>query len=97
MQYLYDEKGRRYLDAFGGIDILVNNAATNPYAGPTIDVDTARWNKTIEKVGCDFRLKLPSSRFRRIVGSWAGHHTDPDGKVVKGELRDRFLVERGNG
>ncbi len=32
---------------FGAIDILVNNAATNPYAGPTIDVDLGRWDKTI--------------------------------------------------
>ncbi len=35
------------IDHFGSIDILVNNAATNPYAGPTIDVDLARWDKTI--------------------------------------------------
>ena len=32
---------------FGRLDILVNNAATNPYAGPTIDVDLGRWDKTI--------------------------------------------------
>ncbi len=36
------------LDAFGRLDILVNNAATNPYAGPTIDVDKPRWEKTLE-------------------------------------------------
>lgn len=36
------------MNQFGSIDILVNNAATNPYAGPTIDVDIERWNKTIE-------------------------------------------------
>lgn len=30
----------------GGVDILVNNAATNPYAGPVIDADVARWDKT---------------------------------------------------
>ena len=36
------------IDAFGSVDILVNNAATNPYAGPMIDVDLPRWNKTIE-------------------------------------------------
>ncbi len=35
-------------ERLGGLDILVNNAATNPYAGPTIDVDRARWDKTIE-------------------------------------------------
>ncbi|MAG34169.1 MAG: 3-oxoacyl-ACP reductase [Deltaproteobacteria bacterium] len=34
------------MDRLGRIDVLVNNAATNPYAGPTIDVDRARWDKT---------------------------------------------------
>jgi NAD(P)-dependent dehydrogenase (short-subunit alcohol dehydrogenase family) len=36
------------LDRFGAVDILVNNAATNPYAGPTIGVDAARLDKTYE-------------------------------------------------
>ena len=35
-------------ERLGGLDILVNNAATNPYAGPTIDVDLARWEKTLQ-------------------------------------------------
>lgn len=39
---------RETVDAFGSVDILVNNAATNPYAGPMIDVDLPRWNKTLE-------------------------------------------------
>lgn len=36
------------MDRLGRIDVLVNNAATNPYAGPTIDVDRGRWDKTFE-------------------------------------------------
>ncbi len=32
----------------GRLDVLVNNAAANPYAGPTIDVDLGRWNKTLQ-------------------------------------------------
>jgi NAD(P)-dependent dehydrogenase (short-subunit alcohol dehydrogenase family) len=36
------------LSRLGGLDVLVNNAATNPYAGPTIDVDLPRWQKTLE-------------------------------------------------
>ncbi len=36
------------LETFGAIDILVNNAATNPYAGPTIGVDIPRWEKTVQ-------------------------------------------------
>jgi NAD(P)-dependent dehydrogenase (short-subunit alcohol dehydrogenase family) len=36
------------LDRFGAVNILVNNAATNPYAGPTIGVDAARLDKAYE-------------------------------------------------
>ena len=38
----------RVLARFGRLDVLVNNAATNPYAGPTIDVDLSRWDKTFQ-------------------------------------------------
>jgi NAD(P)-dependent dehydrogenase (short-subunit alcohol dehydrogenase family) len=33
---------------FGKIDIFVNNAATNPYAGPTLGIDPARYDKTFQ-------------------------------------------------
>ena len=32
----------------GRIDILVNNAATNPYFGPSIDMGLAAWQKTVD-------------------------------------------------
>jgi NAD(P)-dependent dehydrogenase (short-subunit alcohol dehydrogenase family) len=35
------------VDRFGSVDILVNNAATNPYYGPIIEIDTARADKTV--------------------------------------------------
>ena len=35
-------------ERFGRLDILVNNAATNPYMGPTVDIDLARWEKTLQ-------------------------------------------------
>ena len=34
------------LERFGALDVLVNNAATNPYMGPAIDCDLSRWDKT---------------------------------------------------
>ena len=38
----------RSVSELGGVDVLVNNAATNPYAGPMIDADLPRWKKTID-------------------------------------------------
>ena len=39
---------RATIETFGGIDILVNNAATNPYYGRAIDIDLPRYDKTME-------------------------------------------------
>jgi NAD(P)-dependent dehydrogenase (short-subunit alcohol dehydrogenase family) len=36
------------IERFGRLDILVNNAATNPYYGPTLNVDEARFDKTFQ-------------------------------------------------
>lgn len=36
------------LERFGSIDILVNNAATNPYFGKTLGVDEGRFDKTFD-------------------------------------------------
>jgi NAD(P)-dependent dehydrogenase (short-subunit alcohol dehydrogenase family) len=39
---------RKAADAFGQVDVLVNNAATNPYFGPMMDIDWGAWDKTFE-------------------------------------------------
>jgi NAD(P)-dependent dehydrogenase (short-subunit alcohol dehydrogenase family) len=36
------------IERFGALDILVNNAATNPYYGPTLGVDEGRYDKTFQ-------------------------------------------------
>ncbi len=45
-----------------------------------------RWNRQIAAAGCDFRLRLPSPHFRRVIGAWAGAHTDPHGQPVTAEI-----------
>ncbi len=39
---------RAAVERFGKVDVLVNNAATNPYFGPLVDVTEAAWDKTFE-------------------------------------------------
>ena len=39
---------RAAVERFGAIDVLVNNAAANPYFGPMVDVDLERWQKTVD-------------------------------------------------
>ena len=36
------------VERFGSVDVLVNNAATNPYQGPAIDIDLPRYDKTMQ-------------------------------------------------
>jgi len=36
------------LESMGGMDILVNNAATNPYLGPVLGADLRAWDKTMD-------------------------------------------------
>jgi NAD(P)-dependent dehydrogenase (short-subunit alcohol dehydrogenase family) len=36
------------VDKYGGVDILVNNAATNPHFGRLLDSEDSMWQKTIE-------------------------------------------------
>jgi NAD(P)-dependent dehydrogenase (short-subunit alcohol dehydrogenase family) len=35
-------------EAFGGLDVVVNNAATNPHFGPLLGAEDGHWDKTFE-------------------------------------------------
>jgi benzoyl-CoA 2,3-dioxygenase component B len=41
-----------------------------------------RWNRLIAGAGCGYRLHLPSHRFRRAIGAWAGATVDPQGQEI---------------
>jgi benzoyl-CoA 2,3-epoxidase subunit B len=49
------------------------------------DIGVQRWNRLIEQARHEYRLSLPSPRFRRSVGAWAGVHTDPLGNPITAE------------
>ena len=41
-----------------------------------------RWNRTLKKTGIDFQISLPSTRFFRRQGIYAGHHFDLAGDPI---------------
>ncbi len=48
-------------------------------------VGVTRWNRLIKKAGFDIEITLPSERFRRGIGPWAGMSMTPDGKAISAE------------
>jgi NAD(P)-dependent dehydrogenase (short-subunit alcohol dehydrogenase family) len=65
---------RAAIDRLGGLDILVNNAATNPYAGPLIDADVPRFDKTVQ---VNLRAPLVWTQL-----AWRGAMKDRGGVVL---------------
>ncbi len=41
-----------------------------------------KWNRVLAKTGVDFRLSLPSRRFHRHHGIYAGHSFNPAGELI---------------
>ncbi len=56
-------------DRFGAVDILVNNAATNPYLGPTIGIDVSRFDKTVA-----VNLRGPLVWIQQAYTTYMGEH-----------------------
>jgi len=50
-----------------------------------------RWNMLIKRAGFDIELYLPSSKFRRSIGSWVGLPVDPHGKLIDQVTYDKKL------
>jgi len=48
-----------------------------------------RWNKFIAEAGVNFTLRLPSRRFNRKMGIYAGGHFDPAGRPIRAEEFER--------
>jgi len=44
-----------------------------------------RWNRALEEEGTDFRVSLPSSRFFRRQGIYAGHDFNREGELIGSE------------
>lgn len=84
-------------DGAGGskVDVVpmrnaMNEVLRNAYVEDSLR-GLARWNRLIERAGFEVRLRVPSPRFRRTIGSWAGVPVDTEGNVIDAE---RFASQR---
>jgi len=56
------------------------------------DIGLRRWNRSIERAGhAALALKLPSTRFRRSIGAWAGQPVDPEGNMISNDAYSQKL------
>jgi benzoyl-CoA 2,3-dioxygenase component B len=49
------------------------------------EIGVKRWNMQIQRAGYEFRLALPSPRFRRSIGAWANVPTNVQGSAISNE------------
>jgi NAD(P)-dependent dehydrogenase (short-subunit alcohol dehydrogenase family) len=80
------------VERFGGIDVLVNNAATNPYMGPAVDIDLGRYDKTWQ-----VNLRGPLVWTQAAVRAGLGAEGRPTGVVVNVASVGGMSVEPGIG
>ncbi len=56
------------------------------------EIGLKRWNRAIERAGFAAQaLKLPSTRFRRSIGAWAGQCVTPEGVLVEKNVYEKNL------
>ncbi len=84
-------------DGKGGVtaeSMPMRNAMNEVMRGAYVqdcEIGVKRWNRLIEKAGYTTTLRLPSPRFRRSIGAWAGVPVDPAGR----HHRSRRVGARG--
>jgi NAD(P)-dependent dehydrogenase (short-subunit alcohol dehydrogenase family) len=77
------------VERFGSLDILVNNAATNPYYGPLMELDLARAEKTVQ-VNQEAALVWTQC-------AWRASMAERGGSVINVASVGALSVERGIG
>ena len=75
-----------------GMRNAMNEVVRNAYI-KDCEIGVKRWNMQLQRAGHDFRLSLPSSRFRRGIGVWANVPTDLEGRPIAREEFERRLPQ----
>jgi NAD(P)-dependent dehydrogenase (short-subunit alcohol dehydrogenase family) len=89
---LFEEVGERY----GRLDVLVNNAATNPYYGHVLDTDLAAFQKTVDvNIRGYFFASVLGGRMMRRSGGGSIINIASVNAVRPGPLQAIYSVTKG--
>jgi NAD(P)-dependent dehydrogenase (short-subunit alcohol dehydrogenase family) len=92
LQQLFGEVGRRY----GRLDVLVNNAATNPYYGHILDTDPGAFQKTVDvNVRGYFFASVLGGRMMRGSGGGSIINVASVNAVRPGPLQGIYSITKG--
>ncbi len=79
----------------GRLDILVNNAATNPYFGHVLDTDLAAFNKTVEvNIRGYFFMSVEAGKMMRAQGKGVIVNTASVNAIQPGEMQAIYSITK---
>jgi len=82
-------------DTFGRIDILVNNAAANPYFGHILDTDLAAYSKTVDvNVRGYFFMSVEAGKMMREQGSGVILNTASVNGIRPGDMQGIYSITK---
>lgn len=81
--------------AHGQLDILVNNAAANPYFGHILDTDLAAYDKTVDvNIRGYFFMSVAAGKMMREQGSGVILNTASVNGVVPGDMQGIYSITK---
>ena len=82
-------------DQHGRLDIMVNNAAANPYFGHVLDTDMAAYNKTVDvNIRGYFYMSVEAGRLMREQGSGAIVNTASINAIQPGDFQGIYSITK---
>jgi NAD(P)-dependent dehydrogenase (short-subunit alcohol dehydrogenase family) len=81
--------------AYGKLDICVNNAATNPYFGHVLDTDLGAFNKTVEvNIRGYFFMSIEAGKLMRDHGGGAIVNTASINALQPGQMQGIYSITK---
>jgi len=85
----------RIRERHGTLDILVNNAATNPYYGPILDTEPAAFDKTVEvNLRGYFFMSVAAAKLMREHGGGSIINTASVNAIQPGNLQGIYSITK---